>query len=268
MIRLTREAPRLILCAVALAGLAASARYAIDPPRVSRETVSGAVATPDRAAESYAVLFARLYLTWSAAQPDAGTQALSGYTGAGVEPGFGFVTPPSGEQRVLWAEVVQSREPARAKHVFTVAAQTDDDGILYLSVEIQRGREGVLAIAGYPAFVGPPSLGPATVAAGLPEVTEAALVTVVRRALANYLAGSAADLAADLSAGAHVSLPGMALSLESVTRLDWLPGGRSVLAVVQAQDTRGAQYTLGYELDVVRAQGRWEISAVQTDPDS
>ena len=41
-----------------------------------------------------------------------------------------------------------------------------------------------------------------------------------------------------------------------------------MLAAVQAQDGRGAQYTLAYELDVARAQGRWEVSAVQMDPDA
>jgi hypothetical protein len=50
-------------------------------------------------------------------------------------------------------------------------------------------------------------------------------------------------------------------------RLDWAPGEGSVLATVQARDRRGAQYTLAYELDVLRQQGRWEVSAVQTDPD-
>ena len=51
-------------------------------------------------------------------------------------------------------------------------------------------------------------------------------------------------------------------------RLDWAPEGSSVLATVQAQDGRGVQYTLAYELDVVREQGRWEVSAVQMDPDA
>jgi hypothetical protein len=39
-----------------------------------------------------------------------------------------------------------------------------------------------------------------------------------------------------------------------------------VLAAVQAQDSRGVQYELAYEVDVVRLQGRWEVSAVQTNP--
>jgi len=41
-----------------------------------------------------------------------------------------------------------------------------------------------------------------------------------------------------------------------------------VLAVVQAEDARGVRYTLAYEVDVVRAQGRWEISAIEMDPDA
>ena len=58
-----------------------------------------------------------------------------------------------------------------------------------------------------------------------------------------------------------MSPPGQGLGLESVQHLDWSADGRSVLAVVRASDRRGAVYTLGYELDVVRAQGRWEIAA-------
>ena len=98
-------------------------------------------------------------------------------------------------------------------------------------------------------------------------MAEPALATVVQRALRNYLAASAGELAADLTSGARVSLPGMPLSLESMQRLDWAPEGGAVLATVQAQDGRGVRYTLAYELDVVRAQGRWEVSAVQMDPD-
>jgi len=57
------------------------------------------------------------------------------------------------------------------------------------------------------------------------------------------------------------------LELESVERLDWAPGGGAVQTVIQARDTRGVQYTLAYELDVLISHGRWEVSAVQMDPD-
>ena len=133
-----------------------------------------------------------------------------------------------------------------------------------------RTAAGSLALGGYPAFVGAPASGPAQTGAQthLREVGEPALATVIGRALRNYLAASSSELAADLTASAHVSLPTMALTLESVQRLDWAPGTGAVLAVVAAQDTRGARYTLAYELEVARVQGRWEISAIQMDPDT
>jgi hypothetical protein len=52
-----------------------------------------------------------------------------------------------------------------------------------------------------------------------------------------------------------------------VQSLAWSEDRRSVRALAHAQDGRGVQYTLAYELDVVREQGRWEISAVQMNPE-
>ncbi len=268
-IRLARELPRYLLCGLSLAGLAASARFAIAPP--TPEPPAGAVrqaAPPDRAAEAYAALFARRYLTWNAAEPQASARLLEPFLGPGLEGAAGLVLPTSGEQHVEWAEVVQVRQPAPGEHVYTVAAQTDTDGIVYLTVSVARTRDGALALAGYPAFVGPPAAEPARVPSHLREVAEPALATVVQRALRNYLGASASELAADLSSGARVSLPSQALTLESMQRLDWAQQGSAVLATVQAQDARGARYTLAYELDVLRAQGRWEVSAVQVDPDT
>ena len=91
---------------------------------------------------------------------------------------------------------------------------------------------------------------------------------MVTRALRNYLAGSAGELAADLTSRARVSLPSAPLTLDSLQHIDWAEAGRTVAAVVQAHDERGVEYVLAYELDVVRQQGRWEVAAIQTDPDS
>jgi hypothetical protein len=99
-------------------------------------------------------------------------------------------------------------------------------------------------------------------------VQEPALRTVVERALRNYLAGSESELQADLASGARVSLPHIGLSLQSLQRLDWARGTGAVLAIAQAQGGRGEQYTLAYELDVTPPQGRWEVAAVQMDPDT
>lgn len=165
-----------------------------------------------------------------------------------------------------WVEVVQERESAPGQRVYTVAAQTDTAGLLYLTVSVGRASDGSLGLVGYPAFVGAPSSGPAHLDVQLHEVGDPALATVIERALRNYLAASAGELAADLTSDARVSLPAIGLSLLHVQRIDWLPDGRSVLAVVQAQDGRGTQYTLGYEMNVALAQGRWEVSAIQMDP--
>lgn len=266
-IRLARELPRYLICALSVLGLLASVRFAVAPPRpAASEAPVRTPPPPDLAAAGYASLFARRYLTWNAAEPAASQRALAALVGSTVEPDAGLRLPQTGEQHVNWAEVVQERESAPGQRVYTVAAQTDTSGLLYLTVKVGRASDGSLALAGYPAFVGAPSSGPAQIAVTPREVGDRALATVVERALHNYLAASAGELAADLTRDARVSLPGVGLSLLSVQRIDWLPDGRSVLAVVQAQDGRGAQYTLGYELDVALAQGRWEISAIQVDP--
>ncbi len=268
-IRLARELPRYLLCAAAMAGLAASARFALAPPAPNAPVATVRTSAPaDRAAEAFAVLFSRRYLTWNAGEPQALERALEPFLGPGMEADAGLELPAGGEQRVEWAEVVQARALAPGEHMYTVAAQTDTQGLVYMTVSVARTADGGLALAGYPAFVGAPASAPAQAPARLREVAEPALATVVQRALRNYLASSSSELAADLASGTRVSLPATPLVLQSMQRLDWAPGTGSVLATVQAQDARGVRYTLAYELDVVRAQGRWEISAVQMDPDA
>ena len=267
-IRLARELPRMLLLGVSFAGLAASARYAIAPPRSATPTrVRAAAPSRDLAAEGFAQLFTRRYLTWEANDPEAHQRALAAYVGAGMESGVGLQPPSGGDEQVLWTEIVQERTAAPPARVYTVAAQTDTAGLVYLTVSVARARSGALELADYPAFVGAPASGPATTGGRPREVSDPALHTVVERSLRNYLADSGAELAADLTSGAHVSLPAQALSLEAVQRLDWSSeGGGTVSATVLAQDARGARYTLAYALDVVRVSGRWEVAAIQMDP--
>jgi len=267
--RLAHELPRYLLQGLALAGLLASARFAIAPPRpvIARASTPGP-ALIDRAAEGFAALFARRYLTWDSRDPEAHRLALAPFLSASMEAEAGLQPPESGEQQVQWTQVVQVREAAPDEHVYTVAAQTDTAGLLYLTVGVLRESGGALALAGYPAFVGAPvSTGAATLG-HLREVEDPTLQTVVTRALRNYLDRAESELAADLAANAHVSLPGVALALQSLESLDWSPDGLSVLATVRARDERGAQYTLAYELGVRLSAGRWEISAIQMNPDT
>jgi hypothetical protein len=163
-IRLARELPRILLLGASFAGLMASARYAIAPPH-SPVPVRAQVAAParDLAAEGFAQLFARRYLSWEADDPEAHQRALAAYVGAGMEPGAGLQPPSGGEEQVQWTEVVQERTAAPADlRVYTVAAQTDTAGLVYLTVSVARARSGVLELAGYPAFVGAPVAGSAS----------------------------------------------------------------------------------------------------------
>jgi hypothetical protein len=267
-LRLREDLLRHLLTAVSIFGLLASARFAFDPPAARVVApVSRRSSAPDLAAEAYAVLFARRYLTWNAAEPLAGGQTLAPFVGAELDPDAGMVLPATGAETVEWAEAVQVREPSPGVNVYTVAAQTDPAGLRYLTVGVRRATDGALTLAGYPAFVGAPASAPFQTAGRLRPVTDSGLTTVVSRALSNYLAGSAGELAADLVPGAQVSAPAGPMQLLSVVHQSWTPGGGSVVAEVEASDGSGAHYLLAYELDVAREQGRWEISAIQTDPD-
>jgi hypothetical protein len=267
-LRLAQSLPRYALCAAACAGLVASARFALFPPRGGAvPAVAPAPPLADRAAEGFAVLFARRYLTWDAAQPQATERLLGPMAGSAMALDAGLTLPASGAQHVEWAEVVQQRELQPGVHVYTVAAQTDTAGLVYLAVGVARVATGRLALSGYPAFVGAPAHEASQLAAHGPSVNDASLAAVVRRALRNYLAASPEELAADLSEAARVVVPHMALTLETVQSLTWSADRRSVLAVAQARDLRGTHYTLGYELDVVDVNGRWEVSAVEMDPE-
>ena len=267
-IRLSRGMGRYVVYVVALWGLAASMRYAIAPPRPVLPATPH-VQPPTRAAEGFAALFARRYLTWNAADPESYRRELEPFIGQGGVSVLGTQLPNKGEQKVEWAEVVQTREEQAGEHIYTVAAQTDSAGLLYLSVSVIRQQDGDLALGGYPAFVGAPDSGALVEPTeGLRDVEEPQLATVAHRALSNYLDGSGSELASDLTSEAHVSLPGLALTLQSVSALKWSTDHRSVFAVVLANDQRGAQYTLTYELDVSRVQGRWEISAIQMNPNT
>lgn len=265
-LRLAAGVPRYLLYAACAFGLLASARFAIVPPRPSSRTVEVGGGSVDLAARSYAVLFARRYLTWDAATPQLSEAQLSPMTSPSNDADAGLTLPASGAQRVLWAEVAQERTPALGRHVYTVAVQTDSSGLLYMTVTVVREAGGRIAIAGYPAFVGAPLTAQAQPPPAEAEVTEAALAEVVERALRNYLAASPQELAADLASGAEIALPETRLMLDSIQRLTWSADRRSVTAIVQAHDTRGVGYTLGYEADVEELHGRWEISAIQTNP--
>jgi Conjugative transposon protein TcpC len=266
-VRVSAGLTRWVLCATATAGLAASARFAIAPPRPPT-TPSPVVERRDLAAEGFASQLTRAYLTFDGDRPDAHRAQLASFVGDQLDADLGLRAPRGRNQRVRWTEVVQSRTGAVGSRVYTVAAQTDRAGLIYLSVDVARGRDHALRLDGYPALVGAPLSAPAAAApeGSLRNITDSRLRATCQRALRNYLARAGDNLNADLTGDAVVALPGLVLSLQRLTDLQWAPHGGSVLASVEASDRDGVTYQLRYELDVRRVDQRWEIAAIQTDP--
>lgn len=211
----------------------------------------------DFAEQSFALGFARAYLTYDSAHPERREAALEPFLAAGLELGAGFVPPDSGAQRVRWVDVAQAQRPLSGGVAITVEAKLSDAREpVYLSVPVQRAKGGAIYLAGYPSFVGPPLHGSQGGGErGGEPVDDAALSALVKRALANYLAGDAEDLSADLASAATVTLPSVDLALRDVERLDWVhgTGGGAVLATVGAAGPRGGSYTLLYEVGVQRS---------------
>jgi hypothetical protein len=265
-LRLSLSATRWLLYALAVAGIAASARFALVPPRV-RVPPAPHIERVDPAAEGFATLFARRYLTWSADRPALHAEGLAPFLGSDVDPDGGLRAPSRGTQRVGWTEVVQTNSVAEHEHLYTVAAETDASGLVYLSIDVVRDADGRLRLGRYPAIVGAPLVRPARslAPAGAGELGDAGLGEVVVRALRNYLAGSRQNLDADLVPGALVEPPDMHLALARVEQLRAAPRG-GVLATVSASDSRGATFALVYQLAVLRQGGRWEVAAIQPDP--
>ena len=266
-LRVSGGLTRWVLYATATAGLAASARLAIAPPHAPAAPAP-VVERRDLAAEGYASQLARSYLTFDGDRPDAHRAQLAPFVGDQLDPDLGLRAPPGRVQRVRWLQIVQSRVGADGSRVYTVAAQTDRAGLLYLSVDIARGRDHALRLDGYPALVGAPLSAPATATTegSQRDVADRTLRATCQRALRNYLARAEDNLNADLTADAAVALPGLPLSLRRLSALEWAPDGASVLASLEASDRDDVSYALRYELDVRRVDQRWEIAAIQTDP--
>jgi hypothetical protein len=265
-LRVWASVTRWVLYVTAAVGIIATARFAIAPPRPPAARVAG-VAAADLGAEGFATLFARRYMTWSASAPTEHARGLTGFGNAATDPDLGLGQPARGSQTVLWVEVVQAHAGGPGEHVYTVAVDTGATALAYLSVDVVRATDGDLRLGRYPAFVGPPVSTAATGlgSGGIGAVSDRSLIAVIGRAMRNYLAGSRANLAADLAPGTVVSTPTQPLSVDEIENSRVERDG-DVLATLVAHDAQGTSFTLTYELDVVRTAGRWLVAAIQTDP--
>lgn len=217
----------------------------------------------DVGAAAFAQSFARVYLSWASGDNSARQTQLKPFLDQALD-GDGGVQPAAHSFETVSATEVAGESRAGDVTNVIVIAQTSA-GTRYLSVPVTRGDRGMLSIAAYPAFVGPPASDPESSRPPLPTVESQSLQTVLSRALGNYLDGQSANLRADLTSTAVVSLPAQALTLKQVDSDGWLVPSHTVAVQVLASDPEGDSFTLTYQVGVVM-QDRWYVQSIQFDP--
>jgi hypothetical protein len=190
-------------------------------------------------------------------------RALKPVLAQGIETDAGLAPAPKTTDSVTGTQVAEESRAGSIIDVLVVAETSA--GTQYVSVPVARDERGLLSVVSYPALVGPPATNPDEAAPALTPVEDHGLETVVARGLHNYLTGQAANLRADLTGEAVVSLPPEQLEVSEIDSANWLVPGRIVVVQVEAKDQQGAELTLTYQVGVVR-RVRWYIESIQVDP--
>jgi Conjugative transposon protein TcpC len=256
--RLPRALATAAVALLALAGLRALIEGT--PPAPAKQRV---VAAEDQTVGAFAESFARVYLSFDPADPARREELLAGYLSRALDPDAGLARSADRTRDVAWTAVVDQVERGPRTTV-TVAAELAGETV-YLAVPVERNERGLLAVAGYPALVGPPAHDAGIGPPSEDEVEDPGLRAVCERAVRNYLAGERRDLAADLTDDAVVSLPGRELDVRLIEAVTWAAPGRRAAVQLQAEDPEGGTWTLRYELAVLR-RGRWYVRSLHTDP--
>jgi hypothetical protein len=261
-LRLQASMPRMLAGATVLVLCLAGIRSIVAPARTTVIARRAAERSVDQGAEAFAQTFARAYLTWNNSGSTLGeSSALHAFLPSQLDANPGI--QPNDTQTVTWSTVVGAQADGD-RTLVTVAAQTSA-GLMYLSVPVARDSHGFLYVSGYPALVGPPANDSSASPPQQQQVDDQGLRTVVARAVTNYLAGNEANLLADLTPDALVSLPTEHLRVTQTQQPTWVQPGRRVAIQVTATDSRGTQLTLTYEV-TVRKLDRWYVQSIEVDP--
>jgi hypothetical protein len=261
LIRLRARTPRILLGVLVLILCVAGVR-SIFGARTAESAAAPSGTHYDVGAAAFAQSFTAAYLTWGGREEQR-LAALKPFLAEGLEADAGLEPARRSSESVRATEVAEESRAGSITDVLVVAETTD--GTKYVSVPVARGERGLLSVVSYPALVGPPATDNAEPVPSLPPVEDEGLQTVVSRALRNYLTGEAANLRADLTSGAVVSLPPQPLTVTDIDTVSWLVPRRTVAVQVSARDAQGAQLTLTYQVGVVR-RVRWYIDSIQVDP--
>ena len=255
--------PRLaLICASAVLSALGLASLIRAPVRAAAPT-QVRVHARDAVVEGLAERFARVYLTLDPAHLAERGRALSEF---GL-PDDGLAADQAGPhtRRVLWTAIAAASRVGDGRTVVTVEA---DDGraTTYLAVPVARAADGRVFVASPPAIVGPPSVAHDRGSVAELEVADPSLRAVISRAVRHYLAGSRTDLSADLAPRARVSLPPTPVRVGAIDAVTWLAPKHRVAIDLVGRMPDGTELTLRYELEVVRAAGRWLVRSIEVNP--
>ena len=260
-VALSARAPRAIAGLVAAVVMLAGVRAIVTGPAAAPEPPPAPPA-PDTAAQTFAEGFVRAYLTWDAEHPEGREARLAAYSSSELDAGAGLEPPDRAAQAVEWTAAVGSQATGPGRQVITVAARAGGRD-WHLAVPVTRDARGYMAVASYPALVGAPPVAGDARALEEDDVADGQLLKVAGRAVRNYLAGAADNLAADLDPAAVVSLPANEARVTAINDITRAGAGRVAVAVTAAVD--GAELELRYELEVIK-RDRWYVHSIATDP--
>lgn len=255
-----RRAGRLALWVVLGMLLLRGIGSAVSNPGSSEPVASAQSAIAGPATSSFAVRFARAYLSGSSSQD------LAPLLASGVP---SLSAAPSGVS-VDQAEVAGIEALGAGQAIVTVACELSDARTLYLAVPIVRASAGEVAASGAPAVVsGPAGVGEDVEAPQPLAGTDASAIgDLVRRFLPAYFsASSPEDLSYLVAPGSGVVPPGNGLEPVGAPDVKQLGSGegprRTIFATARVRDpSSGASFRLTYRLEVVR-QGRWYVGRVE-----
>ncbi len=154
---LAAAAPRYLATAVLLVFLTLGLRATFWPPQPERAVASTSTGADAPCTRLRPAVRPRLsHLRRRASRRPR--RALAPFLPAGLDPGAGFFAA-SGERRVRWAQVASDQPALAGGRAITVAAGVSSQRApLYLAVTVRHQRGRGLALLGYPAFVGAPSI--------------------------------------------------------------------------------------------------------------
>ena len=265
--RLGRAVLWLLVLVLLLRGLAS-----VMEPREPATAVSAprpaTVVWPDDDVRAFASDFARAYLTYSPADPDASADAVRAFVApelaSSVVPEYAEDAP----RRAVGSVSVARVQRVDDSHALVTVAVAATGGTRYLAVPVARDARGGLVVSELPSLAAPPARASvaATAMESVPAGERGAIEDVVSRFLGAYLAGDPGGLSYLVPAGTRIGALGQPHELVDVVSLALAAPAkgqtREVIAVVRARDeaTR-VTYGLRYRLRLVR-EDRWLVAAV------